>query len=843
MTESQLIGNILSEEVEDHTSDYYQRERERLGAQRARSAPPTIFPEGPEVTGEDIVDLNLHDPRIDPNYAHFYYSQRTLDPRLSPPPIPWNGWESTSNHMSHNRHLHPSDSLGPDPDGYHVDNSDPYAFPHSPRTVSELRRGQGIQPTVDYPDEQWDLSPNGPSSPKKSLVDMIQQDFPRTPSPIYVTSSGRIPSHSTESLMTLHPQDLDQDSQVNLLMDETTGHVPQKRMNGNEHSHHLHSGAQTLSNTHPSYPMYYSEGHDLATQMQNLRLSEPSMGKRYHPSDRSYLQEEVVESKKTHIPPYLPLSYPYQGGPQSLYPPHPGMMNPLPVSNMNGTLLTYRQVPPTLIMDTNIRNTIKPPISTPTLYPNLNGRNGGPHLREDPSLPRDRHSSNYLLHQHHQHTPHQYSKAKNSQLMSSAPPNPMIKNVYESNQQFNPRGTRREVETNVIGNQGMTVLQNSRGLGAPPTQPRLNIPSEKVVLRTPINTEIPTEPLSPSRSSLLEDFRNNKNRKFELQDIVGYITEFSADQHGSRFIQQKLETATTAEKQLVFNEIQSSSLQLMIDVFGNYVIQKLFEHGTPEQKEILAECLFGHVLFLSLQMYGCRVIQKAIEVIGVEQQIRLVRELEGNVLKCVKDQNGNHVIQKCIECIQPNIIQFIVNSFLGQVYSLSTHPYGCRVIQRILEYCTEEQTFPILDELLRNTNSLVQDQYGNYVIQHILVYGKPQDKSTIIYKLKGQIVQLSQHKFASNVIEKCVQYGSEQEKVMMIEEVLAPGPDGSCALYGMMKDQYANYVIQKVLDVVDHRHREILITNIKPHLPSLKKYTYGKHIIARIEKLIGSKLV
>jgi len=48
----------------------------------------------------------------------------------------------------------------------------------------------------------------------------------------------------------------------------------------------------------------------------------------------------------------------------------------------------------------------------------------------------------------------------------------------------------------------------------------------------------------------------------------------------------------------------------------------------------------------------------------------------------------------------------------------------------------------------------------------------------------------------------------------------------------MMKDQYANYVIQKILDVCDPEQRELLIAQIRPHLSSLKKYTYGKHIIA-----------
>lgn len=44
-----------------------------------------------------------------------------------------------------------------------------------------------------------------------------------------------------------------------------------------------------------------------------------------------------------------------------------------------------------------------------------------------------------------------------------------------------------------------------------------------------------------------------------------------------RFIQQKLERATPAERQMVFNEILQAAYQLMTDVFGNYVIQKFFE--------------------------------------------------------------------------------------------------------------------------------------------------------------------------------------------------------------------------------------------------------------------------
>ncbi|KAG2184261.1 hypothetical protein INT44_009276 [Umbelopsis vinacea] len=340
------------------------------------------------------------------------------------------------------------------------------------------------------------------------------------------------------------------------------------------------------------------------------------------------------------------------------------------------------------------------------------------------------------------------------------------------------------------------------------------------------------------RSQLLEDFRNSKSRKFDLKDIAGHIVEFSGDQHGSRFIQQKLETANSEEKNLVFEEVLPNALQLMTDVFGNYVLQKFFEHGNQMQKTILAKQMEGHVLTLSLQMYGCRVVQKALEHVLTDQQASLVRELDGTVLKCVKDQNGNHVIQKAIERVPAQHIQFIIDAFHGQVYSLATHPYGCRVIQRMFEHCTEGQTGPLLDELHRCTAQLVQDQYGNYVIQHILERGREADKSMVVSKIRGQVLQLSKHKFASNVVEKCVDYGSKRDRQLLIEEVLQTKSDGTSPLVSMMKDQYANYVVQKMLDVVDDDQRELLVTKIKPHMQSLKKYTYGKHLIQKVEKLI-----
>lgn len=264
---------------------------------------------------------------------------------------------------------------------------------------------------------------------------------------------------------------------------------------------------------------------------------------------------------------------------------------------------------------------------------------------------------------------------------------------------------------------------------------------------------------------------------------------------------------------------------------------------------------------------------------------------------------------------------------------------------------------------------LTQDQYGNYVIQHVLEHGTNAERTAIISQLAPHIVALSQNKFASNVVEKCLLHGSPQQRVALVEGILnSPGPRGppgppgagpssssssasgegsgpegegsvdaaaaaqaaedaeADPLYKMMKDQFGNYVVQKVLEVrsglargegcrcpgrcapvpppmslqihaslastvlLTSRHqrtsqwatgdtyssrskavsvslryvmlatwhqrtpsccapllqvcnddqRERLLARVRAQLWSLKKYTYGKHIVTRVEKLLSA---
>lgn len=346
--------------------------------------------------------------------------------------------------------------------------------------------------------------------------------------------------------------------------------------------------------------------------------------------------------------------------------------------------------------------------------------------------------------------------------------------------------------------------------------------------------------LSSGALSLLEEYRSSKDRFWTANDVKGHIVEFCQDQNGSRFIQQRLEISNADEKHLIASEVLPFVEVLRNDVFGNYVVQKLFENCNTDIKLKLKSSMVGQMVNLSSQVYGCRVVQKALEKLGDDDLIDLLSEFHNHALSCIHDQNGNHVIQKIIEVVSTRCktyqaednskslmlsaeLGFILDCVTKNVVPLSCHPFGCRVIQRILEHCIESQRAATLDSIQKHLRTLMDDQYGNYVIQHVLQFGRKSDRDIVLEIIvENGILELSRQKFASNVIEKLLKYGNSNHRNTVIREMLKHAEDktleeGQCTVVLLMvRDAYANYVVQTTLDVApDGTEKKLLLEELK----------------------------
>ncbi|TEB19971.1 hypothetical protein C9890_0127 [Perkinsus sp. BL_2016] len=329
-------------------------------------------------------------------------------------------------------------------------------------------------------------------------------------------------------------------------------------------------------------------------------------------------------------------------------------------------------------------------------------------------------------------------------------------------------------------------------------------------------------------------------QRLNVPPLLEEVVEISKDQIGSRFLQSWMDSDVFSklDRDEVIKRVIPEAKGLTTDAFGNYVVQKVVEAGSSEQRLSLLKQFRGELYALSIHTYGCRVVQKLIERSTVGEHAIIAQELEGHVIRCVEDQNGNHVIQKLIEKLPSGELSFIVNEFLGHIPVMAVHCYGCRVVQRLLEKLTSNDSSKLIAEILAHLWQLSQDQYGNYVVQHVLVHGTQQNRNIIMQVIASHIVEFSCHKYASNVAEKALLCSIDPTaRDLVIAAVIGSGGADS-PLHVLMKDRFANYVIQRCIEFSHGSQRDVLVAILRANLPSLKRVIYGKHIANAIEKII-----
>lgn len=344
-------------------------------------------------------------------------------------------------------------------------------------------------------------------------------------------------------------------------------------------------------------------------------------------------------------------------------------------------------------------------------------------------------------------------------------------------------------------------------------------------------------------AAIIEDLKSRDHKS--LKELVDHelLLKIIKCSEGSRYIQQCMELATAKEKRSAFDVLCSEIKALCTDPFANYVIQKFFDQDNAEHRPYIIRKLMGNVLHLSLDMYGCRVIQKAIDCASMDAFIIMVKELnvEGGVKECIYNQNGNHVIQKCIEKAPPFVIKLIMQSFKDNIVDLSQHVYGCRVVQKLIQQCDEKMKIQIIEQILPATKMLSHNVFGNYVIQYILENGGKGIQRSIISIVQDFFEELSQDKYGSNVVEKSFINGNYEEREKFISLVLndnSPNPP----VINMMKDQYGNYVIQKIIEEANRLQLTRIIKKIRSFGLDLSQLPFGKYTLARIDQLQSEKL-
>ncbi|KKZ64637.1 hypothetical protein EMCG_09445 [[Emmonsia] crescens] len=315
-----------------------------------------------------------------------------------------------------------------------------------------------------------------------------------------------------------------------------------------------------------------------------------------------------------------------------------------------------------------------------------------------------------------------------------------------------------------------------------------------------------------------------------LETYQGELYGMCKDQYGCRYLQKKLEEQNPAHVQMIFLETHTHVVELMTDPFGNYLCQKLLEYSNDEQRTALINNAAPQLVTIALNQHGTRALQKMIEFISTPEQTQtVINALRDKVVDLVQDLNGNHVIQKCLNRLSATDAQFIYDAVGTSCVTVGTHRHGCCVLQRCIDHASGDQRARLIEQITNNAFTLVQDPFGNYVVQYILDLNEPHFIEPICRSFRGNIPALSKQKFSSNVIEKCIRTADQQSRSALVEEMLVPSE-----LEKMLRDSFANYVVQTAMDFADPEYRTKLIEAIRPILPAIRQTPHGRRIAGKI---------
>mmetsp|Transcript_11586 Transcript_11586/g.21509 ORF Transcript_11586/g.21509 Transcript_11586/m.21509 type:complete len:815 (-) Transcript_11586:69-2513(-) len=398
---------------------------------------------------------------------------------------------------------------------------------------------------------------------------------------------------------------------------------------------------------------------------------------------------------------------------------------------------------------------------------------------------------------------------------NGVPPPPPTAAVSQPSQYYHPHGQNIEQTQGQGGKRGGRGQTNGR-----PRNEKMSQQSENVGLL--------------SSSAPLEGFR-------------GMIFRLSQEQNGCRFLQQRVDREGSKAVELILSEVRSNLVTLMMDPFGNYLFQKLLEHANREQRDIMLQETRDYLVEAALNLHGTRSVQKFIQVCGGELDLAQLDEvttkLWPHITKMSMDQNGNHVVQRCLQHVPHDRAKIIYDSVVRDVLVITRHRHGCCVFQRCIDAADPEQRNALIDEIVRHGVDLMQDPFGNYVVQYVLEHSRHQEASRIIGQLPTRMALLSTQKFSSNVVEKCLQHASQAELEPLIDELC-----DSDVMRKFLNDQFANYVVQRALQVANDKYGMRLVQAIRPHMTNLASSNascarrVSSRVIKRFPALSSDKL-
>lgn len=327
----------------------------------------------------------------------------------------------------------------------------------------------------------------------------------------------------------------------------------------------------------------------------------------------------------------------------------------------------------------------------------------------------------------------------------------------------------------------------------------------------------------------LLDKGNTAQLTFAAEQLRGHVVELTMQTYGCRVIQKCIEVMPPAGLDVILAELKDNVAKCIQDQNGNHVIQKCVE-VIPHQCGFIISAFTGRVMELATHAYGCRVIQCIMQHCP-EQEDTIFSELLKAVDVLAKDQYGNYVIQHVLQHVKDESkVERIFTALKPKFFYLSKQKFASNVMEKMYARSKPANRMAIVEMMCADFPSKA-DQV------EIVSFTRSTTKTAAMVNAEEGTWPPSKNN-ADGTVKEVKEKNREAKDAAMgiIESAVPAGMGQPSMLCLMMSDQYANYVVQRVLDASEVDQFVKLVNNIEKYILPIRTYTYGRPIVQRLSR-------
>ena len=317
--------------------------------------------------------------------------------------------------------------------------------------------------------------------------------------------------------------------------------------------------------------------------------------------------------------------------------------------------------------------------------------------------------------------------------------------------------------------------------------------------------------ISPINDNIIHELKNilDKNGKIDLHIynlIKGKFLSILKNHKGSKLLQKYLKPGVPEEIiHLLYIEISHNLSDFITDGYSNYFCKKFYAFLSLKDRIDFLQKIKNSMLQFSCDSIGTYPIQTIIENLKSNSEKSIViNAIKSHIEELANNPYGCHVLEKLLNCIEEEYISFLYSYISDNFLKLAINSNGICLVKKILTFINKQNLHEKIKHLVKeNAQGLIKHQYGNFVIQGIVESWN--DYREIIELYKNNFISLSLEKYSSNVIERFIE---KDEEILneFIDEIVK-----SNRIYEIMKSNYGNYVIQKVIKLAKNENKNKIV--------------------------------